>query len=210
MILSAPSGGGKTTIARGLLDARPDVGYSISCTTRERRENEVNGRDYHFLSMEEYLRRKDKGDFAESAVVHGRLYGTLRAEVERVLESGRYVIMDIDVEGARQFRNAFADSISIFVLPPSGEVLLERLRERDTESPESLRQRMHSALTELRAVKEYEYVIVNEKLEQAIGDVSSIIDAERLRWKRESGTDNRVQSIVKRLERELTSSEKVS
>ena len=178
IILSAPSGGGKTTIARELLGRRGDVGYSVSCTTRGPRPGEVDGRDYYFLSRRGFLARQQAGDFAESAEVHGNLYGTLRAEVDRVLGSGRHVLMDIDVQGATQFKGAFPQSVTIFVLPPSGQVLLDRLRERDTETQAQLVARLQSALQELQAVDEYQYVVVNDDLEETVRTVSSIIDGE--------------------------------
>ncbi|HYU51926.1 MAG TPA: guanylate kinase, partial [Gemmatimonadaceae bacterium] len=145
IILSSPSGGGKTTIAHKLLAMRGDVGYSVSCTTRPPREGEVDGTDYHFLSTEEFKRGQKAGDFAESAEVHGHLYGTLRKEVDRVLSSGRHVIMDIDVQGARQFARAFSDSVLVFILPPSADVLVSRLESRGTEDPKSLIRRFKSA-----------------------------------------------------------------
>ena len=132
IILSAPSGGGKTTIARELLRRRPDLGYSVSCTTRAQRPGEEDGRDYYFLSAAEFADRRARGDFAESAEVHGRLYGTLREEVSRVLSAGRHVIMDIDVQGAAQFVAAFPDSVLVFLFPPSAEVLRGRLSGRMT------------------------------------------------------------------------------
>jgi len=149
VILSAPSGGGKTTIARELLKRRADLGYSVSCTTRKPRVGEVDGRDYYFLSVADFERRRDAGDFAEAAEVHGNMYGTLRSEVARVLGDGKHVVMDIDVQGAQQFTRAFPQSVTVFVLPPSAEVLLERLRQRRTESKEQLAKRLQSALQEL-------------------------------------------------------------
>ncbi len=207
IILSAPSGGGKTAITKRLLESRTDVGYSISCTTRAPRAGEVNGRDYHFLSPEEFLRRRERGEFAESADVHGKLYGTLRSEVERVVRSGKHVIMDIDVQGARQFHGAFPETVLIFVLPPSGDVLLERLRSRNTEDRASLARRMRSALVELRDVEWYQYVVVNEALERAVQSVSGIIDAEMRRRDRLGHLQQDVRSIAERLEHELTSHE---
>ena len=203
IILSAPSGGGKTTIARHLLERRNDVGYSVSCTTRAPRPREVDGRDYHFLTRDEFLRRRAAGDFAESAEVHGNLYGTLRSEIDRVLGRGQHVIMDIDVQGARQIREAFPTSVTVFVLPPSGEVLLERLRKRKTESPQQLVSRLNSALQELRAVEEYEYVVVNDDLDHAVQRVGAIVDAEVVSRERVSGLRQQVEQLIHRLEAEV-------
>lgn len=203
IILSAPSGGGKTTIARMLLARRPDLGYSVSCTTRNPRAGEVNGTDYYFLSRGEFIGRRERGEFAESAEVHGNLYGTLQAEVDRVLAGGRHVIMDIDVQGAIQFRRAFPDSVTVFVLPPTGEVLLQRLRERDTESGAQLVARLQSALQELQAVDEYQYVVVNDDLETAVDLVSSIIDAEVASRDRVADLRHQVTQLIGRLEREI-------
>jgi guanylate kinase len=203
VILSAPSGGGKTTIARALLGRRADVGYSVSCTTRAPRAGEREGRDYYFLSEEEFLARRARGDFAESAEVHGKLYGTLRKEVERVLGAGRHVIMDVDVQGAQQFRRAFPHSVLIFVLPPSADVLLERLRARQTEDARGMVRRLRSAVSELGAVSEYEYVVVNDELEGAVSRVSAIIDAETSRRARLRGLDRQVGALIDRLEQEI-------
>jgi guanylate kinase len=203
IILSAPSGGGKTTIARHLLELRDDVGYSVSCTTRAPRPREVDGKDYYFLTRDEFIRRRTAGDFAESAEVHGNLYGTLRSEIARVLGSGRHVIMDIDVQGARQIREAFPTSVTVFVLPPSGEVLLERLRKRKTESPQQLVSRLNSALRELRAVEDYEYVVVNDDLDHAVQRVGAILDAEVVSRERVSGLRQQVEQLIHRLEAEV-------
>lgn len=203
LILSSPSGGGKTTIARKLLAQRSDVGYSVSCTTRQPRPGEVDGRDYHFLSREEFLEKRDAGRFAEWAEVHGRLYGTLKTEIERVLGAGRHVILDIDVQGARQISQAFPTSVTVFVLPPSGEVLLERLRRRKSESPQQLVIRLHSALEELRAVEEYEYVVVNDDLDEAVRRVGSILDAEVVSQARVAGLRASVESLIQHLETEV-------
>ncbi len=203
IIMSAPSGGGKTTIARKLLSVRSDVGYSVSCTTRSPRAGEVDGRDYYFLTRDEFRRRQAAGDFAESADVHGNLYGTLRSEVDRVLRTGRHVMMDIDVQGARQFREVFPSSVTIFVLPPSAEVLLARLRNRKTESPQQVAARLDSALQELRAVEEYEYVVVNDDLDRAVANVESILDAEVMSRERVSGLRSQVEALIQRLQQEI-------
>jgi guanylate kinase len=203
IILSSPSGGGKTTIAHRLLATRADVGYSVSCTTRPPREGELQGKDYHFLSHEEFTRGQRARDFAESAEVHGHLYGTLRAEVDRVLASGRHVIMDIDVQGAKQFAEAFSDSVLIFILPPSAEVLVERLTARGTEDLKSLIRRFKSAKDELKAIDLYQYVIVNDEIESAVAAVSRIIDAEGLKRSRIGDLDNRVDELMKGIQRAI-------
>jgi guanylate kinase len=203
LILSAPSGGGKTTIARRLLEQRSDVGYSISCTTRRPRAGEVAGRDYFFITPEEFRARRERGEFAESAEVHGHWYGTLRSEITRVLAEGKHVIMDIDVQGAAQLARAFPQAVQVFVLPPSADVLLERLRARKTEDRASLARRMMSALEELRRAEEYQYVVVNDDLERAVKRVSAVIEAETSRRERVHDLEGQVRSLIERLEQEV-------
>ena len=203
IILSSPSGGGKTTIAQKLLESRRDVGYSVSCTTRPPREGEVDGRDYHFLSAKDFKRGQQAGDFAESAQVHGHLYGTLRAEVEQVLSSGKHVIMDIDVQGSRQFAAAFPDSVLIFILPPSAEALIARLEGRGTEEPESLIRRFRSAIDELKAIDLYQYVVVNDEVDSAVAEISSIIDAEGLKRTRDGALDGQVTNLMTGIQRAI-------
>ena len=203
VILSAPSGGGKTTIARRLLERRPDVGYSVSCTTREPRAGETDGRDYRFLTREAFHAFEQAGEFAEWAEVHGNLYGTLRSEVERVLAGGKHVLMDIDVSGARQFAAAFPDTVLIFILPPSGEVLKSRLARRGSESSERLLVRLRNARAELGEVGRYHYVVVNDDLERAVDQVVSIIDAEGLRHDRVHEVEAQVEALIAQLEKEI-------
>jgi guanylate kinase len=203
VILSAPSGGGKTTIARRLLERRADVGYSVSCTTRAPREGEVNGRDYRFLTPEAFEAARDAGEFAEWAEVHGSYYGTLRSEVQRVLAAGRHVLMDIDVQGARQFHVAFPDTVLVFVLPPSGEVLKNRLAGRKSESRERLLVRLRNARAELGEVGRYHYVVVNDDLSRAVDQVSAIIDAEGLRHDRVHEVEAQVEGLIAQLEQEI-------
>jgi guanylate kinase len=203
IILSSPSGGGKTTIAHRLLAQRTDLGYSVSCTTRAPRRGEQDGVDYHFVTRDEFIERRRLGEFIESAEVHGNLYGTLRREVSRVLAGGRHVIMDIDVQGARLIRESFPAAVSVFLLPPSADVLLDRLKARHTESPAQLLDRLHSALHELRAVNEYDYVVVNDDLDQAVGRVGSIVDAEVVSRERIFGLQRNVEQLVGRLESEI-------
>jgi guanylate kinase len=203
IILSSPSGGGKTTIAHKLLAMRQDVGYSVSCTTRPPREGEVQGRDYHFLSAKEFKTGQKAGKFAESAEVHGHLYGTLRAEVERVLSSGKHVIMDIDVQGSRQFAAAFPDSVLIFILPPSAKALIDRLEARGTEDPKSLIRRFRSAIDELKAIDLYQYVVVNDEVDSAVAAISNIIEAEGLKRSRDGALDARVRDLMTGIQRAI-------
>jgi len=181
LVLSSPSGGGKTTIARALLQARNDVGYSVSATTRPPRHGEQDGHDYHFLSEEEFERRVTAGEFLEYASYGGYRYGTLRSEIARVLGGGRHAVLDIEVEGARQVMERMPDAVRVFVLPPSAKVLVERLRARDTETPETRRIRLARAAEELLAVTEYDYVVINEHLRDAVNEVGAILDAESSR-----------------------------
>ncbi len=203
VILSAPSGAGKTTIAKKLLERRSDLGYSVSCTTRDRRPGEVDGRDYNFLTVDQFLAERDAGGFAEWAQVHGHYYGTLRREVQRVLDSGRHCLMDIDVQGARQFAGAFPDTVLVFILPPSGEVLLRRLNGRGSENRERLLVRLHNALAEIGDVARYHYVVVNDELELAIERVSSVIDAEAVRHDRVHALEEQVGALIAQLEQEI-------
>lgn len=196
IILSSPSGGGKTTIARMLVDRRPDVGYSVSCTTRSPRPGEIQGRDYHFLTPEDFGGRVERGEFAEHAHVHGNRYGTLREEVDRVFASGRHVIMDIDVQGARQFMASYPESVLVFLLPPSADVLVGRLTGRKTEDRATTLKRLQGARDELAEVGQYQYVVVNDDLETAYRQVASIVEAEAVRHARLPRTAERVRHIV--------------
>ena len=185
LVLSAPSGGGKSSIARHLLQGRDDLGYSVSATTRPIREGERDGVDYHFLSREEFLRRQQASEFLESASYGGHLYGTLRSEIDRIFAAGRHAVLDIEIEGARQIRASFPNSLHLFVLPPSAEVLIGRLRGRNTEPPEAVRQRITRAADELDAVAEYDYAVVNQDLFVAVAQVAAILDAEARRVARQ-------------------------
>lgn len=205
IILSSPSGAGKTTIAKALLRARKDIGYSVSCTTRPPRADEVEGKDYYFISRTEFIQRMNRGAFAESAEVHGNLYGTLKTEIERVLREGCHVMMDVDIQGAALLRRSFPSVVTIFILPPSGEVMLERLRKRQTEGKEALVRRLESALQELQAVEDYEYVVVNDVLDESVRRVSSIIDAEVVSRERVAGLREQVAALIRRLEDEIDS-----
>jgi guanylate kinase len=203
IILSSPSGAGKTTIAAAILKARKDIGYSVSCTTRTPRAGEVDGKDYYFLTRVEFIKRMNEGAFAESAEVHGNLYGTLKSEVQRVINGGQHVLMDVDIQGAALLRRAFPSVVTIFILPPSGEVMLDRLRRRKTEDKQAIVRRLESALQELQAVEDYEYVVINDVLEDSVRRVSSIVDAEVVSRERVAGLREQVALLIRRLEDEL-------
>ena len=199
LVLSSPSGGGKTTIAKNLLQARDDLGYSVSATTRPRRDGEREGVDYHFLTREEFLRRVEAGEFLEWATYAGNLYGTLRSEIDRIFGRGRTAVLDVEVEGARQIRASFPNSLHLFVLPPSADVLVGRLAGRNTEAPAVIRERITRAADELAAVAEYDYAIFNEDLVQAVAQVAAILDAEARRVARQEG----LAPFIERLRREV-------
>ncbi len=196
LVLSAPSGGGKTTIAKKLLQVRTDLGYSVSATTRASRDGERDGVDYHFLSRAEFERRRKEGAFLEWAEYGAQLYGTLKEEIERIFGQGRHAVLDIDVEGARQIRKNLDNTLLVFVLPPSADVLVERLTGRNTENPDLLRKRLTRASHELAAVAEYDYAVVNEDLNTAVEQVSAILEG-----KAEERLISRQQDLPARIER---------
>lgn len=204
IVLSAPSGAGKTTIARELLARRGDVGYSISCTTRAPRPGERDGVDYHFLSRADFDAAIARGEFAEWADVHGQRYGTLKSEVERVMQDGKHVMLDIDVQGARQLRQRFLESVTIFVVPPSLEALVARLTGRKTESAEALALRLRNARMELAEAEQYQHVVVNDTLDAAVAKVSAIIDEETTKRERLPALGRQVDEVVGRLITELS------
>lgn len=179
VMLSSPSGGGKTTIARALAQRRPDVGVSVSATTRRPRPGERDGEAYHFVSADEFARRVAAGEFLEWAEYAGERYGTLRAEVDALRAAGRHAVLDIEVQGARQVRAQVpaADVIAIFILPPDPVVWRDRLRARSTESPAALARRFDTAVREIAAAPEYEHLVVNEELEPTVAQVGAIIDS---------------------------------
>jgi guanylate kinase len=194
-VLSSPSGGGKSTIARHLLEARENVTYSISATTRPRRPAEEDGKHYYFLDRAAFERTIERGELLEWAEYGGHLYGTLRAEVERGLGAGRHVVLDIDVAGARQVRTQFPDSVHVFVLPPSAATLVQRLRNRNTEDHNGIGARMAIAARELAAVSDYDYIVVNDDFVEAVAHVAAILDVEERRVSRQNNLIEVVDSI---------------
>lgn len=195
LVLSSPSGGGKSTIARHLLAGRDDVAYSISATTRTIRPGEVDGQHYHFLSREEFLRRVEAGDFLEWAEYGGHCYGTLVEQVESGLATGRHVVLDIEVNGAEQLRARYQNAVHVFVLPPSGAALVSRLRARKTEDEAALLRRLDIASRELALADRYDYVVVNDDLVEAVSQVAAIIDVESRRPGRLPNLTNVIMAI---------------
>jgi guanylate kinase len=185
VVISSPSGGGKTSITRRLVSERPDCGYSVSATTRAPRPGEVDGVAYYFLSPEEFERRVQAGEFAEHAEYNGNRYGTLAAELIRVMHGGQHVVLDIEVVGARRLRDRYPDAVLIFVVPPSGLALAQRLRGRGTEADAVIAGRLQCAIDELGAAVEYDYVVVNDEIGMAVEAVNAILDAEARRTSRQ-------------------------
>jgi guanylate kinase len=206
VVISSPSGGGKSSITRRVLSERADVGYSVSATTRPVRPGEQDGEAYYFLLPEEFDRRVASGDFLEHAVYNGYRYGTLASEIRRVTQGGKHVLLDIEIEGARQVRQRFPDALLVFVVPPSGTVLVERLRVRGTESAQVIVGRMERALTELAAALEYDYIVVNDDLEGAVRVVNAILDAEPHRTSRQRDAAFLLDRIRNEIAAELTRS----
>jgi guanylate kinase len=184
LVIAAPSGAGKTSLARELVRGHERCIFSVSATTRARRGSEQDGQDYHFVSEAEFSRLAESGELLEWAVVHGERYGTLRSEVRRALDQDRVVVLDIDVQGARQVRERLPEAVLVFVLPPSGAELIRRLEGRASESPEQVRLRMAAAAGELAAAAEFDYVIVNDDFAAAMTTLDAIVHAESYRVQR--------------------------
>ncbi len=201
LVLSSPSGAGKTTLSKRLLAAEPDtIRMSVSVTTRKPRSGEVDGKDYHFLEKAEFLRLRDDGSLLEWAEVFENFYGTERAQVERAVSSGHDVLFDIDWQGARQLSEAMSDDlVRIFILPPTGKALEERLNARNMDSPEVVARRMAKAAGEISHWPEYDYVIINHDVDESFAELMAIVTAERLRRERQLG----LTAFVREIEHEL-------
>jgi guanylate kinase len=200
LIMSSPSGAGKTTLSRALLTSDPNITMSISVTTRPPREGEIDGKDYLFISNDRFAAMRDSGDLLEWAEVFGNLYGTPRRPVEHALSRGRDVLFDIDWQGTQQLAQAMADDlVTIFILPPSGEELRERLVKRAQDSATTVAKRMAEATREISHWPEYDYVIVNEHVPDTSAKISAILTAERLKRKRRVGLTEFVRALTKEL-----------
>ncbi|HVL79770.1 MAG TPA: guanylate kinase [Sphingomicrobium sp.] len=197
IVLSSPSGAGKSTISRMLLDADPEATMSVSATTRPRRPGEENDVDYHFVDDAEFDRLIDAGEFVEWAPVFGYRYGTPKAPVKAALKAGRDILFDIDWQGTQQLQAAMGeDLVTIFILPPSMAELERRLKERGTDSPEVIADRMGRAAGEISHWPEYEYVLVNNDMDECLAEVRSIVAAERLKRSRQIGLVAFVRDLI--------------
>lgn len=180
-IVSAPSGAGKTSLVGAMLAETPGIDLSISYTTRQPRPGEVDGREYHFVSRETFLQMSRHGDFLESAEVYGNLYGTSQSWIRDEMAQGRDILLEIDWQGAAQVRRGFPEALSVFILPPSLEALEMRLKGRGQDSAEVIDRRMQTAREEMSHVAEFDYVIINDRLDHAVQQLKAIVAAARLR-----------------------------
>ncbi len=185
IIVASPSGGGKGTLIRRVLKTVPNLGYSVSFTTRAPREGEVDGRHYFFVSEEKFKEMIERGEFLEWAHVHGRLYGTGRAQVEQELKNGRDIILEIDVQGAESVRKLVPGAVCVFILPPSFEILRERLVARGSEQEPDLMLRLANSRHEVKCYREFDYVIINDDADRAAAQLAAIVYAERARRERQ-------------------------
>lgn len=186
IIISSPSGGGKGTLIKEALRSLSDITYSISYTTRPIRAGEEDGREYFFVSKSDFEHRRDEGEFLEYAIVHGNYYGTSQYQVKSVMDTGRDVLLEIDVQGAAILHDKMPGAVSIFILPPSFPVLQSRLTLRATESSGDLNLRLKNSFSEVLQFDQFKYLVVNEDLQTAANDLRTIIRAERLRTDRQS------------------------
>jgi guanylate kinase len=180
-IISAPSGAGKTSMVSALLNSNKQIALSISYTTRAPRPGETDGKEYHFVSRDKFLQMAQQGDFLESAEVYGNLYGTSQSWIEKQLASGRDILLEIDWQGAAQVRKLMPQAISIFILPPSLAALENRLNGRGQDSAEVIARRLHAAQEDISHVAEFDYVIINDKLDEALRQLDAVITATSLR-----------------------------
>ncbi|MDY4162310.1 MAG: guanylate kinase [Sutterella sp.] len=185
-LVTAPSGAGKSSLVNALLKREPAIKLSISHTTRAPRPGEENGREYHFVSEAEFLAMRERGEFLESALVHGNYYGTSRIWIERQMAQGNDVLLEIDWQGARQVRRCFEGTVGIFILPPSIEALEWRLHHRGTDSEQTITRRLLGAGAEMAHAPEFEYVIINEDFETALSQMQAVVVASRLAFRQQA------------------------
>ncbi len=184
MVISAPSGAGKTTLCKRLFAEFPALRFSVSCTTRPPRRGEVDGKDYHFTSLEEFKRRKTAGEFVECEEIYGHFYGTSREDIDEMISRGYDVVLDIDTRGARNVKKIYPDAVLVFVMPPSVQILKERLRKRGSETEEVIEMRFNKAMEEIEVNECYDYVIFNDIVADSVVVLSSVYRAEKNRRNR--------------------------
>lgn len=206
LVLSAPSGAGKTTIAHRLRSRRNDVVFSISATTRAPRAGERDGVDYHFVAEDEFRRMIEAGELIEWAHVHGSYYGTPLANVREARARGQFLLLDIDVQGARLIRGKVPEAVHVFVLPPSGEVLVQRLTGRGSEDDARLQRRLNNALAEIRTAGEFDHVVVNDDLSLAVADVNALLEGRPDALRPHPPLEEMVAAIAAEIERHLSPS----
>ncbi len=200
-IISAPSGSGKSTLVSRLMQEVPNLCFSISYTTRKPRGHEVNGTSYHFTSREEFEKRLENHEFLEHADVFGNYYGTHRSELEKACTSGKDLVLDIDVQGAAQLKKSIPDAVTIFVLAPSRQILEHRLRYRGEDSDQVIARRLADAVREISNYSLYDYVLINENIDESAKILASIVRAERVRRTR---IEDKIRPILKTFEEEVT------
>ena len=202
-VICSPSGGGKGTLIRRVLNSVPHLGYSVSWTTRPPRPGEVNGKNYHFTTIEEFERLRAEDAFLEWAVVHGNLYGTALSTVAFEMESGRDVVLEIDVQGAETVRRKVNHSVGVFILPPSFEELRARLSARKTDPPGTIARRLENARGEVERYEEFDYIVLNDEVERAAAQLAAIVLAERARRERQEDLARRVLSTFSETPRQI-------
>ncbi|MCA1564932.1 MAG: guanylate kinase [Acidobacteria bacterium] len=191
-VISSPSGGGKGTLIRRILTHMPRLGYSVSWTTRAPRQGEVDGREYHFVTPEDFMAARKRGEFLEWASVHGNFYATSLKVVERELAAGRDIVLEIDVQGAATLRRIGIEAVSVFIMPPSFEILRRRLTGRQSENSETLALRLQNSRGEVEHYREFDYVVLNDDVDRAATQLASIVYAERARRVRQERLAERV------------------
>jgi len=187
IVVSAPSGTGKTTLCKKLLAEFPDLRFSVSCTTRPARKGEKDGRDYHFISVEDFKDRREKGEFVEWEEIYGHCYGTSKRDIEEMTRKGYDIVLDIDTQGARNVKAIYPEAVFIFILPPSVEILKERLQKRGSETDEVIQVRFDRAMEEIQENEWYDYVVFNDIISSSVNIMRSVYLAEKNRRSRLQG-----------------------
>ncbi|MBN2283075.1 MAG: guanylate kinase [Deltaproteobacteria bacterium] len=207
IVVSAPSGTGKTTICRNVLNLLPGLSFSVSHTTRKARRGEQDGRDYHFIEEDEFRRLADAGEFAEWAENYGHLYGTSRRVIDDMREQGHDILLDVDPQGAKNLKTIFPDGVFVFILPPTIGILRERLARRGSEDAGMLRRRLNRAVEEITEARWYDYVIINDTIKESTGALKAICTAEKHRYR---FSQNKIDDLVRKRETEMEKAKKVA